>query len=209
MLFRSLELRIDYLADVDEQDIKTLASTVKGQKVILTYRAKWEGGQFNGTEKERITLLKCALKERFTFVDVELATLQKNNLHFTKSERSKLLVSYHNFEKTPSLKSLDAIKKKMLTYNPAVIKIATNVTQQKDLATLTTFLLETVAEGTKAIVIGMGEIGAVTRIFFPFIGSEATYASTAKQTASGQLSRERMLEILATDETQMKHGFSN
>jgi len=191
----NVELRVDYADDMSEGDIKTLAAAAKGRKVILTCRTKQEGGQFKGTEKTRIALLKCALNERFTYTDIELATLQKNNLRFTKSERSKLLISYHNFAKTPSLKSLETIKKKMLTHKPAVIKIATMVNKETDIATLTSFLMETIEEGVKVVLIGMGAKGMLTRVFFPLIGSEATYAPTTKQTALGQLSREQLMDF--------------
>ena len=199
-----LELRVDYADDMGEGDIKTLAAAVKGRKVILTCRTKQEGGQFKGTEKTRIALLKCALNERFTYTDIELATLEKNNLRFTKPERSKLLISYHNFAKTPSLKSLEAIKKKMLTHKPAVIKIATMVNKVTDIATLTAFLMETIEEGVKVILIGMGAKGMLTRVFFPLIGSEATYAPTTKQTAPGQLSREQLMDFTIGNKERRK-----
>jgi 3-dehydroquinate dehydratase-1 len=45
---------------------------------------------------------------------------------------SKIIISHHNFEKTPDLKFLENILKKMQKYSPEVYKIAVTPENEKD-----------------------------------------------------------------------------
>src|SRR5689334_15064792 len=62
-----VELRLDGVQDVD------VTGALRGRRVpaVVTCRAAWEGGRFNGSEDERRRLLKQALEAGAEFVDVE------------------------------------------------------------------------------------------------------------------------------------------
>src|SRR3989338_8331989 len=67
-----IELRIDYIKDVDLK--RLLEKRIK--PVIVTNRPVREGGKFNGSEEERIELLKLALQLQADYVDVEHDSIQ-------------------------------------------------------------------------------------------------------------------------------------
>lgn len=187
----NLELRADFVKDIKTENLPALA----GSRAIFTCRAKSEGGVFAGGEKGRVSLLKSALKENFKYVDIELKTIQKNKLKFSPAERKKLLISYHDFKKTPPARALEKIKNDMLVHKPAALKIALKINKKAEILQLTRFLIDTINERVDIILIGMGEAGVPTRIFFPLLGSAAAYAPDCAQTAPGQLTKKEMLDI--------------
>ena len=86
--------------------------------------------------------------------------------------------SFHDYHRTPSYQLLDQVIKKI-----SFPKIATQVNTVDDLYTLAKLQKK---YGKKAIVIGMGELGMMTRVYNK---SLLTYASVSKTTATaaGQL----------------------
>src|SRR5687768_807412 len=62
-----IELRLDTVSDPD------VAGALEGRRtpVVVTCRAKWEGGGFDGSESERRTILERALQLGAEYVDVE------------------------------------------------------------------------------------------------------------------------------------------
>ena len=65
-----LELRLDLMSDYDLDAL--LAASKK--PCIVTNRTKREGGQFSGSEEERIGLLKQAMAAGAEYVDIETST---------------------------------------------------------------------------------------------------------------------------------------
>ncbi|WP_424246004.1 3-dehydroquinate dehydratase-1 [Elusimicrobium posterum] len=195
---KTVEIRSDFAADFTPAHLAAFAKETKNNRTVFTCRAKNEGGQFNGSEKQRIEILQSALKNKFTYVDFELKTVQKNKLKFSAGEAKKLIISYHDFNKTPSMAALVKIKKDMLKYKPAVIKLALMVKTQKDIFTLTRFLLDTIEENQQIILLGMGEKAVFTRVMFPLMGSALTYAADGKAVAPGQLKINEFKQIYKT-----------
>ena len=93
-----LELRLDLMVDYD-LDILLTASA---KPCIVTNRTKLEGGQFQGTEEERVNILKKAMEAGAEYVDIETSTPRELLKPFLESDRkSKVILSYHNFTDTP------------------------------------------------------------------------------------------------------------
>ena len=181
----NIEIRADYAQISDEAQITALASAAVKNKSIFTLRSKTEGGAFKGPEEKRLALLSFALTQNFSYVDVELASAKK--MSFTSAGRKKLILSYHNFKKTPAPAELEKIKKEMSAFRPAVIKIAAAAKTRRDILVLTRFLIDNIECGQPAIVIAMGESASFTRLLFPLLGSFAGYAPSGKPTAPGQI----------------------
>ena len=181
----NLEIRADYMPAAD---IPLILATKFKNKTIFTCRSKAEGGVFKGNEKERVAILKSAPAAGFNYVDIELETIKKHKMSFNKKEREKLIISFHNFKHSYSMAGLVKIKREMQKYKPAVIKIAVMPETQKEIFVLTGFLMDTIEEGQKIILIAMGSRAAFTRVLFPELGSFATYACAGKAVAPGQLS---------------------
>ena len=102
-----LELRIDGIQRVN---LKKLVGHNKGE-IVITNRVKEEGGDFAGEEKERVALLLEAVALGADYVDVELRTAPvliarlKKKIEACRGQ-TKLILSYHNFERTPSLEGI-------------------------------------------------------------------------------------------------------
>ena len=106
-----LELRIDGIRKVDLE--KLLAA--RKEELLITNRVKEEGGAFIGGEQKRVALLKKAVALGSDYVDLEIRT-EENLINKLKKViescqgHTRLILSYHNLERTPSLKDL---RKKM------------------------------------------------------------------------------------------------
>ena len=179
-----IELRIDMIPGVTVEDLEKLRQETK-KEAILTCRTKDEGGNFTGTQEQLIEILQKAFNLDFAYVDVELQTLEHHA--FYKGAKTKMIVSYHNFDETPVYYDMTKIVDDMKSYNPDIIKIATMVKKDQDNYALLKLLTNRVPP-QDMIVLGMGDKGKVTRVLSPFLGGYLTFASTEKgASAPGQI----------------------
>ena len=179
-----VELRADYIKDFKIGDIEKIKHAVR-KHAIFTCRKPGEGGNFRDSEKERLAILSAALKSGFDFVDIELSAIPKVKFP-TAPISSKIICSFHDFNKTPSLKQLKRIAEKMEKTKAQVVKIVTMVKTESDNQKLFE-LLAGKKTGVEMIVLGMGEKGKITRLLSPLWGGFMTFASTGSATAPGQL----------------------
>ena len=97
-----IELRLDYVKKLDDKKLKNIIRICK-KPVIVTVRKKTEGGFFSGNEKERIQILENAIKFNADYVDIEYPSDKNSIKNLIKNKKnSKVIVSYHNFKKTPA-----------------------------------------------------------------------------------------------------------
>ena len=178
-----VELRLDGVRDVN------VAGALAGRRLpaVVTCRAPWEGGRFDGTEEERRTLLGHALDAGAEFVDVEWKALSDaQGPQFTEMVRRahpRVVLSNHEFSGMPA--DLRDRAGAMRGTGVGVIKIAAAA------ATLTeTLPLREIARGGNAVVIGMGEAGVPSRLLASRYGSKWTYSGNG--VAPGQLPASRM-----------------
>jgi 3-dehydroquinate dehydratase/shikimate dehydrogenase len=172
-----VELRIDSIADINLEKLIFYSSL----PVIATNRVKSEGGNFNGSEGQRIMLLEEAVNLGANYVDLELNYLPEN---FDK-RASKLIVSYHNFAETPE--NLDEIYKKICDKNADIVKIATKANNEFDVDRMIDLI-----EYSKKDIIGicMGELGKRTRLHPK---NYLTFACLpGKESAPGQMTLEEL-----------------
>ena len=187
-----VELRADSIRNFKVDGIKMLKINSPSHS-IFTYRHIKEGGLFKGDVKEQRNILKEAFAYSFSCIDVSLGNSIIEELNL--KERKKLLVSYHEYKVTPTIEKLKGILNKMRKESPAVIKIATMVNTPKDIFVLTDLLKEK-KKNEKLIVIGMGEMGKLTRIMFPTMGSYLTYASMeGEKIAPGLMNQKEMESV--------------
>lgn len=172
-----VELRLDGVADPD------VAGALAGRRlpVIVTCRAKWEGGRFDGSEEERKAILKQALDRGAEFVDVEWRAAFTDLI---AGDRQRVIVSSHDFGGVPS--DIAARADAMRATGAGVIKIAVAPSNLTEALTL----LDIGRKGD-AVVIGMGEAGFPTRALAERFGSRWTYAGHG--VAPGQVPAERMV----------------
>lgn len=188
------EVRFDFL---EPAKIPDCLNSIKKylRRCICTLRPKSEGGKFSGTEEERISILKLIAEFDPYLLDVEYNTLKKNlNLFkFLRNRKVNLLVSWHNFLKTPNYEFLKNRAKKMSKFSNN-IKIVTNAQAISDTLRILT-LYKHVPPSTNLIAFAMGDNGRISRILCTKLGSPFTYVSLGEPIAPGQFSLEQMQSI--------------
>ena len=65
-----LELRLDLIASFD---LNVLLNTTN-KPIIVTARSKLDGGQFKGSEEERLGALHAAIEAGADYIDIEVST---------------------------------------------------------------------------------------------------------------------------------------
>jgi len=168
-----VEIRLDFLKS--EEVPKTLEIIKKDlNKVVCTLRPKTEGGKFTGNEKERISIIKLIAEYNPFLLDIEFNTLNKNKelFKYLKSTKTKLLVSWHDFKKTPKNADLKNKIKQMSKFSNNV-KIVSTAKSTDD----STRMLELYKNKGKnnLISFAMGDFGRISRILCLYLGSPYTY----------------------------------
>ena len=156
-------------------------------RCVCTLRPKNEGGRFTGSENERKSIIKLIAEYNPFLLDVEFSALQKDKkfLKYMKESKTKILVSWHDFKKTPKLVDLTKKFTHMKKFSNYV-KIVTMAKTVND-AARTLSLYKDVSK-TKLIAFSMGEEARFTRILSLHMGSPFTYVSLGKPIAPGQFS---------------------
>ena len=189
------EIRFDFLKP--EQIPEALDLTKKFfKKSVCTLRPKSEGGKFSGTEKERKSILKLIAEYQPLLLDIEFNTLRKDK-EFTKYIRktnTDVLVSWHDFKKTPTFTILDKQFNQMKKFGSHV-KIVTSAKSSSDASRVLSLYAK--ATKTKLIAFSMGDYGKISRILCLYFGSPYTYVSLGKPVAPGQFSLEQVKKILS------------
>ena len=164
-----LEIRLDML-DRAESGIPVIRRVMRrypGAVIIATCRRTPNGGEFRGGMDEQAKVLGQALSAGAALLDVEIETAQAAPRIIERfRERVRVIVSCHDFEKTPALGPLLARLERI----PAdIYKISTTVRKPSD----NVRILELAAgnEETPLVILGMGEAGAPSRILGPSRGS--------------------------------------
>ena len=188
-----IELRFDFLKI--EQIPEALEIVKKDlNKIVCTLRPKTEGGKFPGTEKERIAILKLIAEYNPFLLDVEFNTLKRNASlrKYLKSTKTSLLVSWHDFKKTPSSAELKKKMNKMSKFSSNV-KIVSTAKSTND----SNRMLELYSKKGKnnLISFAMGDLGRISRILCLYLGSPYTYVSLGKPVAPGQFSVDEVKKI--------------
>lgn len=166
-----VELRLDYLRK-EPQLYRLLPN--RPSAVLATVRRKSDGGNWRGSEEERIQLLRSLIAEGVEYVDLELDVAPK----IPRFGKTKRVVSYHNMEETPA--DLDAIRNEALAKcDPDIIKIAVTPKNIGDVFRLVDFLKRANSDRSKprTLALSMTEMGFFTRVLGKKWGCPYTYAS--------------------------------
>ena len=180
------EIRFDYLKKSDIPIV--LESSKKNlSRCVCTLRPKSEGGLFVGKEEERKSILRLIAEYNPFLLDVEFNTIQKDKklASYLKKSKCKLLISWHDFKKTPNESQLKSRLKKMEKFSN-VVKIVTVAKNVSDASRLLS--LYSVKSKNKMVAFCMGDQGKFSRILCLHLGSPFTYVSLGKAIAPGQFS---------------------
>ena len=189
-----VEVRLDLIgAGTPRWMEQARAIEARGLPVIVTIRLKDEGGQWNQPDHLRLPLFETALRQ-LTAADIELRSpLVEKVSALAYQRRRPLIVSHHDFNRTPSGDELRNIVMKAAEYG-TVVKIAAFTRTEDDLAALRTLFQRQCP--ASLCVLGMGPLGAQTRVEFPKLGSVLTYGYLDAPVAPGQVSARELMQEL-------------
>jgi len=174
-----VELRLDGVRDLD------VDGALHGRRVpaVVTCRASWEGGRFDGSEDERRRILLRALAAGAEFVDVEWRARFDDVI---AQDPSRAVVSFHDFTGVPA--GLPDRVAAMRRTGAGTIKVAYAARRLCD-----TLPLRAIAAEKDAVVIGMGDPGVPSRLLAARYGSRWTFAGHGA--APGQIPGARMRDV--------------
>jgi 3-dehydroquinate dehydratase-1 len=188
------EIRFDFLnPNTIPEALQLLKNDLK--KCVCTLRPVSEGGNFSGSEKNRISILKLITEYNPFLLDVEFNTLRKNKKlsHYVKNTGTSILVSWHNLKQTPNTSVLrnKLSQMKKLSDNVKVVTMAKSINDAARVLSLYN------NNNIKLIAFSMGNYGRMSRILCLLLGSPYTYVSFGKPIAPGQFSVDEVKSIFA------------
>ena len=190
----AIEYRIDGFKNRDLnhcEEVINFGSSL-GLKGILTVRAKWEGGIEEVPNRLEYFYKLTPLVD---FVDIELRAeeFEKDEVRrVVRNNGKKLIVSYHDFEKTPCEGDIEEIFRKIVEEGADIAKVAFKANSYEDVARL---LCVAARQPIPTVAIAMGDKGKISRVAGFVFNSVITYCALEKAFAPGQLTVAEMVEL--------------
>jgi 3-dehydroquinate dehydratase-1 len=163
---------------------------------ILTIRDPKEGGRAGLGEQERLALF-ARLLFHVDYIDIELRnfSLYSELIAAARNSAKQLIVSVHDFEKTPSEEEMERWVNETVSRDPnAILKVSTQMTSWTEVVRLGNFLAD--QSRIKVAAMGMGPWGKVSRLLFARLGSELIYAPCGEVVVPGQWDFRTLRSIL-------------
>jgi 3-dehydroquinate dehydratase I len=185
------ELRLDRLAGMADQVERALPKLRR--PLIITARDPHEGGANRLRLRQRRDLLVRFLNHA-DYIDVELrlASALRSLLKLAQNNNVRRIISFHNFKSTPSERILAAKAREAESHGADIFKVATRTDTPVELGRLVEFISKNRVDVPLAVM-GIGKLGAISRVLLARAGSVLIYASVGAGTdVEGQLSLEQL-----------------
>ena len=148
------------------------------------------------SQAEQTAYLQAAIEGGAAWVDVEVEAdddYRKNIISIARKHNCKVIVSYHNYDETPQFLELQQIANIAHSMGADVVKLACMCHSKTDVMNL----LNLYNADYQMLAIGMGRVGALTRIAAITMGAPFTFVATADggATAPGQIDEGIMLKM--------------
>lgn len=202
-----VEVRIDHFEGVENiQEVKSLLKNLrnilKNIPILFTFRSLKEGGEKEVSVEYYKTLNIEIAKTGFVdLVDTELFTgdeVVKEIVDEVHKEGVKIVMSNHDFNKTPEREEIVRRLCRMQELNADLPKIAVMPKSAGDVLKLlcaTNDMVTKYAE-TPIITMSMGGLGVISRIAGETFGSALTFGAAGKASAPGQVDVDSLVSVL-------------
>ena len=197
-----LEVRVDAFAGGEGRALDALEKSLPRLQspLIVTVRHPLEGGSGSLTLAQRRSLFTRFLSHAH-LVDVELRSAGPLGgiIGAAQSKGIGVILSHHDFHKTPSLARLVALRRQAARAGGDVFKVAAVTQTARDLSTLLDFLTRRHSPAAPELaVMGMGDFGKISRVVLGKAGSVLNYGYLDSPQVPGQwpvaLLKERLRE---------------
>jgi len=191
------ELRLDYLQDFTqfESQLHQMLMRLHFPQTIATCRLATAGGMLRRTLADQSAILSAAVRAGCQWVDVEMESVQHGGVALLRELRpAKIIVSYHNFHKTPPLAPT---YRRMVRMPVQVVKIATQARYLRDNLQIRRLLKAHRRSNPRLVALAMGASGIPSRLLSLLWGSAFTYAAPLNYSpaAAGQIPAEVMRSV--------------
>lgn len=193
-IYQYIEVWLEPIDSPDNDFLEKLITILGDRLILLFWRENIQAAKLTFERKQEIVTLignRC-------LIDLDILN-DKEILEYIgdKKLKMKTIVSYHNYQETPTAEKLKEIIDTMMKYQPDIVKVSTLCKTPADAVRLLEVLLDLKSHEQRCIVLGMGEHGSITRIFGTLWGNELIYApqNVSEQSAPGQLTKEKLETI--------------
>jgi 3-dehydroquinate dehydratase type I len=159
----------------DRFDEKETKKVLKKIKKPFIYKVEPKGLKASNIE---------ALKKA-TYIDVDLSTtpakIKELKAH---NPKIRLIISHHDFKKTPPTTELRKLSNQMKSKKADIHKIATFAKNFEDAIRMLDFLSETSKKGQHTVFLSMGEKGIITRTTGHLFGNHMSYFALDEKSKS-------------------------
>jgi len=186
--YKGVEDTADCLAALD-----ALRSAIGDTPLLFTCRIEAEGGLQPISQKTRRTLIEAAIRSGgIDIVDIELindGSFIENIRRAAGNHGVKLILSYHDFKKTPDENFIFETLKHAQTLGADIAKVAVMPKGYPDVLTLLKATMRARTEAVKIplVTMSMAQEGVITRMAGGLFGSDITFAMGQASSAPGQI----------------------
>ncbi len=163
-----LEVRLDRFAKAPEV-AELLAN--KPKPVIMSCRRRQDGGDWQGSEEERLALLRQCIVGKADYVEIELDAADQ----IRKFPPAKRVITYTNVSETP--RDIARIYAECQKKSPDVVKLTTLARTAEEAWPLVQILAK---PALPTLVTGLGRPGLMLTVLGKKIGAPWTYAALEK-----------------------------
>lgn len=200
-----LEWRVDFWESFQEEEsrieaLEKIHESFPTLPLLFTFRRKEEGGEKEVSPELYEQLCLWAMKrEEVAILDLELSAGADRITAVLKKKPSdkQLLLSSHDFDKTPDREELLKRMGQMDRLGADILKLAVMPHTREDVLRLLEVTIEMKKRTDKPIItMSMGKLGQVSRLLGGFMGSAVTFAAAGRASAPGQMEAEKLYDIL-------------
>ena len=150
------ELRLDYLQDFTqfEASLHQMLLRLHVPQTIATCRREEAGGAFKGSVEEQAAVLAAAVRAGCQWVDIELESIKQAGSSLLRQfHPARVIASYHNYRKTPSL---GAVYRQLARLPVDMVKVATQAQHSRNNIQIRRLLKTYHRQSPKLVAVAMG-----------------------------------------------------
>lgn len=204
-----IEWRMDHFNEIMDQEKAIEAATLvyemlKDTPVLATFRTANEGGEKAISKEDYVALNKAIISSgKCDFVDVECFTGEnevKEIVDFAHINNVYVIMSNHDFDKTPSYDEIISRLTLMQDRNADIPKIAVMPTCKSDVLILLQATLDMYEKHADRpiITMSMASDGVISRLAGEVFGSCLTFGAAKVASAPGQINANDLESVLTT-----------
>lgn len=193
-LYDLVEVRLDLLSLNDMEYSEILKYS---HKLIICYR------NISTNLDESIQLIEKSINAGAGYIDIDVNEIEdhKSLINKIKLSNSRLILSIHNFDNTPSDFEINQQISEMRTIGPNIYKLCFKANSIEDIIRVQS-LYQTYKD-LNLIAFNLGELGSLSRIFALKSGAKFMYVAESEEskTESSQLTIKQLNKLFKIIET--------